>query len=203
MHAPPWHVSPVAHAVVATQALQLVPVAWQVSTPPAPHRRLPTEQVTAHAAQAPALQVVPLAQAEPADHTVQLFASLVQLSVPLPLQRAAPTVQVVPQVPHAPPLQKFPHWVPACQVVQPCGSAMQLSTVLPAHRFAPAVQVLLQLAQLPPVQRVPLAQVLAAQVVQPLTTFQLQVSTPVAVQREAPIEQAWHELHWPLVHTSP
>ncbi|MBS1150844.1 MAG: hypothetical protein H6Q89_2542 [Myxococcaceae bacterium] len=164
---------------------------------------LPTEQLVAQAAQLPALHEVPAPHAPCAFHTVQLLASVPQLSVPLPLHRAAPTVQLVPQVPHAPPLQKLPHCCPACHPVQPWPSATQVSTVVPAQRLAPAVQVLLQVVQLPVTQRVPLAQGAAFHAVQPVSTFQSQVSAPVPTQRAAPIAHAWHELHWPLPHTSP
>jgi hypothetical protein len=81
-------------------------------------------------------------------------------------------------------------------VVQPWVSATQLSTVLPAQRWAPAVQVLLQVAQVPAVQRVPEAQVLAVQVVQPLSTSQAQVWIPVAVHWLAPIAHCWQLTHW-------
>ena len=195
MHAPPWQVSPAAHAPAAAQTGQPLAVAWHCSSPFAAQRFAPTVQLTAQAVHAPLLQEVPAEQLLPVTQTVQAFASLPQVSTPLPLQRAAPTAQVVPQTPHAPPLQKLLQVCPACQVVQPCASATQLSTVLFAHRFAPAVQVLLQLLQLPPVQRVPLAQAFAFQVVQPDSTSQSQVCTPVAVHIEAPIAHCWHELH--------
>ena len=115
MHAPPWQVSPAAHAPAATHAGQPVAVAAHCSSPLPPHRFVPTEQLTAHAAQVPPTHEVPVPHAAPPDHTVQLFTSLPQVSVPMPLQRAAPTVQVVPQTPHAPPLQKLPHCWPACR----------------------------------------------------------------------------------------
>jgi hypothetical protein len=106
-------------------------------------------------------------------------------------------VQLVPQVPHAPPLQKVVQVWPRCHAVQPLALATQVSTEFPAQRCAPAVQVLLQLAQLPFWQVLPLAQVPARHCVQPLMTFHSQVSTPPAVQRDAPMEQPWHELHEP------
>lgn len=87
--------------------------------------------------------------------------------------------------------------------MQPWPSATQLSTVVPAQRFAPAVQAEVQLTQLLPVQRVPVAHTAAFHCVQPLTTFQSQLSTPVAVQRDALMLHAWHELHCPPAHTSP
>ena len=84
MHAPPWHVSPAAHAVEAAHVGHPVAVAWQTSMPPeAAQRFAPTEQLTAHAAQLPPLHEVPAPQLLPAFHTVQLFTSFAQVSVPL------------------------------------------------------------------------------------------------------------------------
>lgn len=65
------------------------------------------------------------------------------------------------------------------------------------------MQVLLQLAQLPAWQVLPEAQARAVHVVQPDCTLHSQVSTPVAVQREPPMGQAWQELHLPPAHSAP
>ena len=137
-------------------------------------------------------------------HAGQLFVSTMQVSTPdAPWQRVWPAVQVVPHVPHAPPLQKFVQVWPLCHEVQPAAFATQVCTVLPAQRAAPAVQVVLQLVQLPAWQVLPGAQARALHCVQPDSTLHSQVSTPVVVQREAPIEQPWHELQLPPAHSSP
>jgi hypothetical protein len=128
-------------------------------------------------------------------HTGQLCTSVPHVSTPLPLQRVWPVVQEVPQLPQAPPLQKLVQVCMACHEVQPLASATHASAVLPAQRSAPAVQVLLQLWQLPPWHRLPLPQVAACQVVHPDSRFHEQVSTPVAVQREAPRLHAWQLPH--------
>ena len=204
MHAPFWQVSVAAHAPVEAQTGQPLAVAWQVSKPPpAAHWTAPTAQFTAQAVHAPALHEVPAWQLFPAFHTVQLLTSVPQVSTPLPLHRSAPRVQLVPQTPHAPPLQKLAQVWPGCQVVHPCASATQLSTELPAQRWVPAVQVLLQVAQVPPVQRVPELQTLEVQLVQPESTSQSQVCTPVAVHCAAPIVHASQLLHTPPAHSSP
>ena len=91
----------------------------------------------------------------------------------------------------------------ANKTVETCVADASGCTVLLAQRFAPAVQVALQVAQLPLVQVLPAAQARAVHWVQPESTLHSQVSTPVAVQREAPMVQAWQVLHEPLLHTSP
>ena len=65
------------------------------------------------------------------------------------------------------------------------------------------MQVVLQLVQLPAWQVLPEAQARAVHWVQPDSTLHSQVSTPVAVQREAPIVQAWQLLQLPPAQTSP
>lgn len=204
MHAPPWHVSPAAHAPPAAHTGQPLAVAWQTSRPPlAAQRFAPTVQLTGHVAHEPPLHEVPAWQTLPAFHVVQLFASSAQLSVELPLQRAAPTVQVVPQTPHAPPLQKLVQLCVACHVVQPWVSATHVSTFVPLQRFAPAVHVELHVEQLPDMQRVPCWQDDWTQLVQPVSTFQSHVCTPVAVHCEALMVHETQLAQVPLLHSAP
>jgi hypothetical protein len=172
--------------------------------PFAPQRLAPTVQLVAQVLQAPFWQKLFAPHCCAGPHAGQLFWSTMQVSTPaVPWQRVWPVVQLVPQLPQAPPLQKSAQVLPACHEVQPWALATQVSTVLPAQRFAPAVQVVLHAAQLPFWQTLPLAQGWARHWVQPESTFHSQVSTPVAVQREAPWLQAWQVLHWPPAHSSP
>ena len=96
-------------------------------------------------------------------------------------------MQLVPHVPHAPPLQKLVHVWPDCHAVQPIASATQVCTVVPAQRVAPAVHIELQLPHEPFMHCEPEGHARALQLVQPVSTSQSQVSTPVAVQRELPM----------------
>jgi hypothetical protein len=171
--------------------------------PVALQRLLPCVHVVAHCAQVPPWQNELGAHCCAAPHAGQLFASMRQVSTPAPLQRVWPGVQLVPHVPQAPPLQKLVQVWPACHEVQPWALATQVSTVLLAQRFAPAVQVELQLVQLPPWQVLPEAQACVVHCVQPDSTLHSQLSTPVAVQRDAPMLQPWHVLHAPPAHSSP
>lgn len=125
------------------------------------------------------------------------------VSTPRPLQRIAPGTQLVPQVPHAPPEQKLLHVCDACHWVQPAASATHVCTVFPAQRVAPAVHAPLHELQLPPWHTLPEGQLPATQPVHPDTTFQSHVSTPPAVQRDAPMVQPSQLVQAPPVQSSP
>ena len=205
-HTPELQVSPATHWPVITQPLQPEAVSRHSSvTPLAPQRFAPCVQVVAQAWQLPLLQTVFAAHAVGPVHILQPLPSGLQVSMPLPLQRVAPGVQTVPQLPQLPPEQKVEHSVPATHEVQPLAEATQVSGVLPVQRFEPAVQVELHEAHWPVagLQVLPLGQVRGVHEVQPVLTFHVHSSTPFAVQRVAPLVQAWHELHTPLLQTSP
>lgn len=173
--------------------------------PLAPQRLLPWVQVVAQAWQLPFAQTEFAAHAIGLDHMLQPLPSGLQVSTPLPLQRVAPGVQVVPQVPQLPPEQKVVQVVPALHEVQPLASATQVSGVLPVQRFEPTVQVALHEAHMlvAGLQVLPEGQVRADHEVQPVVTFHVHSSMPFAVQRVAPLVQAWHELQVPLLQSSP
>lgn len=192
------------HCDVVTHVRQ--PVAWSrhVSTAPlAPQRIAPSVHVVAQATQLPPTHWLFVGQLCPGPQTGQLFASVPQVSMPFPLQRMVPVVHEVPQAPHVPPEQKVLHVWLKLHEVQPIALATQVSTLRPVQRVEPAVHVLLHDAQLPLVHTLPDGQVRCDHCVQPDNTLHWHSSTPVAVQRLAPMEQPWQVPHVLPLQTSP
>lgn len=206
MHTPSSQRSPppTSHWPVCPKARQPFAASWHVSmTPEAPQRFVPSTQVVAQAAQVPFAQKESGGQLCVGPHAGQLFESMPHVSMPLPLHRIVPFPHEVPHTPHAPPEQNVAQASLKLQAVHPRASATHVSTLRPVHRLAPAVHAVAHEVQAPLVQTLPLGQARDDHRVQPDSTSQSHVSTPVAVQRLAPIAQAVHEPQLPLLHTSP